>query len=73
MSETPPHYLIFGKLERESAIEARRTIESVIPSVFSDGYEVECKREAYALLQYKLRYKTLHGGEDALKLDLNFL
>ncbi|MBL7047379.1 MAG: nucleotidyl transferase AbiEii/AbiGii toxin family protein [Candidatus Marinimicrobia bacterium] len=62
-----------GELERESALKVRKIIESVIPNILSGEYEVTCTREAYALLQYQLRYKTLHGGDDALRLDLNFL
>jgi len=62
-----------GELERDKAKAARKNIESIITSVFSEEYTVEPTRTAYALLQYKLGYTTLHGGPDALKLDLNFI
>ncbi|NQT64531.1 MAG: nucleotidyl transferase AbiEii/AbiGii toxin family protein [Candidatus Marinimicrobia bacterium] len=62
-----------GELERDQALVARRNIESIIPKVFSTEYNVEQTRESHALLQYKLGYITLHGGPDALKLDLNFI
>ncbi|MEA1876042.1 MAG: nucleotidyl transferase AbiEii/AbiGii toxin family protein [Bacteroidota bacterium] len=62
-----------GELERQPALDVRHNIEAIIPDVFSQEYTVERSKGAHALLQYKLRYKTLHGGQDALKLDLNFL
>ncbi|NQV36406.1 MAG: nucleotidyl transferase AbiEii/AbiGii toxin family protein [Candidatus Marinimicrobia bacterium] len=62
-----------GELEREPSLRARQNIEVIIPAVFSGEYKVECSRSSYANLQYKLSYITLHGGGDALKLDINFL
>jgi len=62
-----------GELERQPALDARHNIETMIPDIFSGEYAVERTKGAHALLQYKLCYKTLHDGQDALKLDLNFL
>lgn len=62
-----------GELEREASLKTRELVESIIPEVFSDEYRVKRTLHSYALLQYKFGYTTLHGGDDALKLDLNFI
>ncbi|ODS29865.1 MAG: hypothetical protein SCARUB_05030 [Candidatus Scalindua rubra] len=51
----------------------REEIAQIIPSLFTPYYDVKPSKEEYALLQYEFRYKTLSGGSDKLKMDINFL
>jgi predicted nucleotidyltransferase component of viral defense system len=48
-------------------------IDELIPYLFSEEYHVSKGKMEYALSQFELRYSTLSGSKDLIKLEINYL
>lgn len=60
-------------LDRDAMQKDRRQIDQLIPDIFSNEYRVAFSKQEYALSQFELRYQTLSGSGDLIKLEINYL
>lgn len=60
-------------IKREVMLKDRSEIDRLIPEFFSEEYQVGISKKEYALSQFELRYQTLSGSMDRVKLDINYL
>lgn len=63
-----------GTLDPGELDAARELVYGAIEAIAQErGYAPEVSQDTHALRAYTLRYKTVNGGTNLLKLDLNFL
>lgn len=62
-----------GELELESMRTDRVNISQEILNIFQRNYSIEIGKDKHALTQFLLRYKTLSGSKDLLKIEINYL
>jgi len=58
---------------REGMTEDRKVIDPLLPELINEEYNVTLSKEEYALSQFELRYDTLSGSKDVIRLDINYL
>lgn len=63
-----------GKIAKEDMIEIRPAIKKAIISLGENlGYDVEESSSSYILSRHRLRYTTIRGTKDHIKIEINYL
>jgi predicted nucleotidyltransferase component of viral defense system len=60
-------------ISKRTMHDDRKEIDKIIPDAFGGEYQVTFSKTEYALSQFELRYKTLSGSLDRIKLEINYL
>ena len=63
-----------GKVAKEDMIEIRPAIKKTIITFGENlGYDVEERGSSYILSRHRLRYTTIRGTKDHIKIEINYL
>jgi predicted nucleotidyltransferase component of viral defense system len=63
-----------GAADRETMLADRAEIEQLVPALSRRlGFTIQTPKREYALTSWSLRYESVLGGQDNVKVELNFV